>query len=800
MKNIKEYDISIKSDNTRLSFSEYSSNLTRLTLNLMTSAFSFKSILTIAYPKQALNILPIFTILYTDTFKKDILVISTKDRIKQHIRNFQNVFVQNEPLNKRITLLKESPNRRKFLEYGFEAETSLNPKNAISDTPNYNVLFSDDPMALDASSIEDERYLGKKNLFLTKVELDIGLVIIEEFNARFFSTNEYNAILSLINALLKKGKKVLLHFSNPYSQYIELLNKDIQSLVLMYNSAFFIDNKSKLYNLSWEKYESKQVNVYELDSPANYVLDFELLESTYSGNLDYYYDLYNRIKRDNWQLLKDHYSLINKMDSRFRELYNLSIHPSGYIFDIEIDGEFTCYTIDNFINFINDTYAADLPGEVGKVIQQLSSKLYSFYLELKQTRGYFDKETKTAPSKNLILLTALKDQDIPENNNKKYTFLVRNRHERPQLYANIKNLGLKHVWLDNISILKFDNLINADPDSLLFVSGCLYNVGNLSIIFNNFHEITFCTYKGINEHALREEIEKYSKDGANNKLRKYFSELFKELKISEKIPEYMKVKEVEISVEQALEQKKDEMESNIDLIPTSSDMNASEIIITPKQNKELKIVFKEIKTGKKKIRAYSKDHRLLVYNSEYGYELKKVKYLKIGNLVLNTEEDRDGLDFFCETYGWNTKVDIDAIHRYYRELLKFIDSGNSAESFYKKYCQFAEKPKSIGEFRLWLNQSVIGPELAQDIFALGKAGNIEHLINFSNYIYDQIEKVRVNHQLMGKRLKKVVNALTEDKNFAPESFEDMVLRNIISLYEIVEIRKLKKTSSNKPKI
>lgn len=96
----------------------------------------------------------------------------------------------------------------------------------------------------------------------------------------------------------------------------------------------------------------------------------------------------------------------------------------------------------------------------------------------------------------------------------------------------------------------------------------------------------------------------------------------------------------------------------------------------------------------------------------------------------------------------------------------------------------------MNEFSLWLNQTVIGPESSQDIFALGKAMDNKNLVDNYEYIFKQVQLVRNNHIKMGFELKNLINNLS-NKNKSQESFEESLLKKSIKIYRIVKILKRK---------
>jgi hypothetical protein len=778
MKDLKDYNIKINcpSKDEIIDFAKESSKLTRMTLKLLISGIHYNNIWVIANPNSELRIIPILTYLFKENFNKDILILSDRiknknyrKKIKSHIDRFKKIQIGNISIKEEIVPLIKSFNRESFYESGFKMGYDFSYLNSNNLSK---ILFSSDLYDLSIDRLKKEKYYGRNSISLNVLNINIGLIILE--NIDIFSDVYYDTLLELLKPLIRKKLKILIHFSNPFSKYISRLEKDLGANILLYDSSFFLRNKDTLYNSSWNTKKSL-ISDYELDNKYSYSLNYKIIDNLDPGNVDYYFEEFLRLKEYSKGKLQDEI-LLHLINQRFDELYNTALHPNDYTFSFFLNDFYPNSSIDEFIEIAKKEYES-VSDEENILIENLLTTLYSFYLELKNTKRYSDIKSFNKESKNYFLLSYLKEQDIQENTQKQFTILSQNAFERKKVRQDIHDLQLQHIFLDNILITTMQDFTVAHEDEVIY-PGCPKTIKELSILLNNSKELLFITYKGINNSMLQKQLKELKNKEFNVERKNYFIKIFKQLELSTKlIPPFLDIQNLD---------EKTPIEIEVEKFPIVDKRSPDKEI---KQKNDVRIRFVELKSKKRKIKSFYSHQRLIIYNKDVNSELREVKYLKKGDLVLDIDGKRSVLEIMCEIYELNSKVDLDSILEYYNKLSShFTLFKLTLQEFYNRYVSFTEKPKGISEFRHWIKQAIIGPEMSQDIKAIGEALNDDYLIENYEYIYSQIERIRINHIKMGRKLKRIVEKVLDKKDI--NSFEELLILNHLSFFEIREITKL----------
>ena len=778
MKDLKDYGIKIICSNNDFvsDFAKDASKITKMTLKLIQSGLFYNNNWIIANPNSDLNIIPLIAYLFKETHKKDVMVLIDKvknrnfsRKIKCHVEKLSRIQIGDKSIKQEIVPFIKSANRDQFYQNGFNMDDEINPNDAHLTR----IIFSHDLYDLSSDQLKKDKYMDKKSISLKKINLNLGLIIIE--NLDIFSDVYYESFVELLRPLVKKNVKIIVHFSNPFSKYISRLTNEINANTILYDSSFYIKNKQILFNPIWDKEKFNCINHYELDNRFNYDSNYKIAGSITLENIDFYYEEFLRIEKETRSFIRER-NLFLLIKQRFIELYNLAVHPNDYTFSFFVNQFYHNSNIDEFIDVINSE-SENLDDEKRMFIMNLLSNLNSFYLELKNTARYSDTKSFSKESKNYFLMDLLKKQDCVENSNKQYTIIGQNIFERKKLFQDIYTLDLKHIDINNIQITTIQEFSSAHNDCVI-VPGCPNTIRELAIILNNSREVLFITYEGLNNKLLEELLSEIKNKDFSLERKQYFTKLFKELEISQElIPSFLEVdlrQEILIS-ESEIKEKQiiDEAESE-----------------EPKLENEYKIRFIEMKTKTKRIRSFNGKQRLLTYDEDVSSELKEVRYLKKGDIVLDIDGKRNVLEIMCNIYELNSKVDLDSINEYYNKLLSYQKINLKLQDFYDKYVKFADKPKSMYEFRYWIKQAVIGPESSQDIKSIGLALGDDFLTENYEYIYAQIEKIRANHIQMGRKLKRIVKNLISKNKKDIDSFEDLLIINHLSFFDVRDITKI----------
>ncbi|MBU0459697.1 MAG: hypothetical protein KJ771_02720, partial [Nanoarchaeota archaeon] len=482
MKDLKDYDIKINcpSRDEMIDFATESSKLTRMTLKLLLSGIHYNNTWVIANPNSELRIIPILTYLFKENFHKDIFILSDsiknknyRKKIKSHVERFEKIQIGTNSIKEEIVPLVKSLNRESFYENGFEIEHDFSYLNSNNLSK---ILFSSDLYDLSMDRLKKDKYYDKKSISLNVLNINIGLIIIE--NIDIFSDVYYDSLLELLKPLIKKKIKLLIHFSNPFSKYISRFETDLEANILLYDSSFYLRNKDVLYNAAWDGKKSL-ISDYELDNKHSYSLNYKIIDDLDPGNVDYYFEEFLKLKEYSKRILKDE-TLLHLINQRFDELYNTALHPNDYTFSFFLNEFYPNSSIDEFIEIVRKDYelASD---EENILVENLLGTLYSFYRELKDTKRYSDIKSFNTESKNFFLLSYLKEQDLEENTQKQFTILSQNAFERKKVRRDIYDLQLQHLSSDNIRITTIQDFTVAHEDEVIY-PGCPKTIKELLIL------------------------------------------------------------------------------------------------------------------------------------------------------------------------------------------------------------------------------------------------------------------------------------------------------------------------------
>jgi len=767
MKKLSEFGIQIHSESRLITLDKSIGKLTKMTLNLLRSAFYFSRCNILAFPSTEFKPLDLLGVIYSKMYMRDILVISSPKKIKCHINRLDSIFLNSEKVQQHLIPFTKSYNRQNFFEIIDENE--IIEFDSVASPNSRKILFSKDLIDIDKDNLRKKKYVNKKDTDLNSINLNIGLIIIEDVESFLFSESYFK---SLVDIARNSRVKFLFIFSNPYSKYISKITHDLEALTLFFDENFLVRNSKFLIDQSILKIAT-EAN-HNIDNKNNYEIEYKVISNINPANIDTYYKDFLRQKSKYENILSEYVDLVKIIDTRFFELYNCFTHPGEYACQFYIKGSFHFYSsIDDFIDIVRASLS-NASIEIKDIFDFMLSNLMAFYLELRESKRFFDKKSYKLNGKNFSLLTFLKSNDKEINIHSKYLILVNNVYEKRQLFDDITNLKLKHIWLENINIKNYSEIHTADNQTILLVPGPLRYVSQMPNVLNYFKSIIFFTFEGMNNQSLTSQMKFYKYKVISNKSSEYFHKLITALKIDyNTLPKFlrnmMSLSEIPEEILSDIEYKK---------VPTSPILKPS-----------ITIKFLELKSRKIKQKSYNKTQRVLTYNFDTGYEFKKVKLLKVENLVLDIEGKKNILDLMSEIYDLKKSVDIDAINEYYSLLIDYYDNtGISLEEFYQRYKKYANKPKSIYEFRVWLNQGVIGPESAQDIESLAQAMGNDILLQNAKYVFDQIKKIWSNHVQMGRKLKRIIEKIAENKHFKPDSFEERVVYDNLLFYKVKEVK------------
>jgi len=300
---IRTYNPNPKATPNNPIISKNMSPLTNLFLNTFWNTFERKN-LVLSIPDPVLHSIPLLSYLYTYKNNKSVIVFTRK--IGNEVLHFRNYYLLNsgDYLFQKVPLGIMSENdimaeiylpratkkeyKRKYIE--IQKKRFLNrvePK----------ILLYYNEQSNRISNVIEKITLDEVKLDNLNVEIDIGLIIFENVDRFIYSSYSSQIFLKWITPLLEKDVKILFHFSNPLSKYIQLIKENVDSFVLQFGPSLLRYNKElKEASLSYfnaiPREEREFIDKYNVDRP-NFYIDTTEIDLFYpplsSGNIDEYY-------------------------------------------------------------------------------------------------------------------------------------------------------------------------------------------------------------------------------------------------------------------------------------------------------------------------------------------------------------------------------------------------------------------------------------------------------------------------------------------------------------------------------
>jgi len=828
------------------------SPLTNFFLNVFSNTLDKKNLI-YAIPDTVLRPIPILSYIFSSRKNKSVLVFTQKSgtQIKNNpaIEHNRNYYLLNsgDYLFRKIPLgfmvnncveakvyLPRAINKIKQQYIQYQKDNFIKSKGP-------KILLCYDENNSRISNIIEKIIFDEGKLDKLNVHIEIGLVIFENVDRFVYSLYSSQLFLKWITSLLQNNVRLLFHFSNPLSKYIQIIKEHTDSYVLQFEHSLLRYNENlKKASLTYfnsnsiPNDEKSFINKYNIDNSLFYtgITDIILLSPPLiSGNMDEYNkggrSLLKKIDESELTNKRLYYSLINLL----YKLPNLSINPSKYkelFYDFDLG--YRHYTIPNIIEKIKENLSDEQ--ELNKVyLEELISEIYCLYLELRECKRYGENDTYSRIAKDYKILQLLRDNINHEKDKTNIVLATYSPMERTILKTETEKLGFKNnlniEYIGTLSRKSFDR-----TNTTLILPGPL-RLKHIPELLKPYLKIIMVTYDGKNHDIGKEQIDlfySYSQqreDRAMSYLEEIYTDiglhkngLFKnykdrkselkeegtvvpieeELTDTEGDPLMVRIKKLlstrksKITWEFLQEEKDAErIEQKITELNQEDDMNQIE-----KENEYYRVILE-------KFDETTRINRNLPISKSYLY-LKDIndkvqegypKDFKIDNYIvlIGNDERKTFLDTIIELFNLEDSINKRLLMIWKEKLRDFIDKEKL--SYTLAHRLFIENGGSISypEFLNWAKGNVIGPSDSNDLVVLGKMMDNEELIENHELINQEVEELRNIHKITGRRVRKIIKeVLKGELNQSELSFEEYMLYEQIhnNIYRIVDIERMDK--------
>ena len=828
-----------------LKFPKELSPLTNFSLDIFANVISHKNMI-INFPDFKLYPASLFAYIFADKFDQSVYILadergdSLNSRTKfslnknhyllcnysEMLFHFLPVFYlkklkeneenyQNNSIDYKLSLEKYLPRAIPKFKKKYTEKNVLNNKfhpKLIIDTDNK--LYSIKEKLNVVLKTNDE--------YLNPEEHPIGLIIIENADRFFHSFGRLENFILWFKEL-DSDVKLLIHFNNPYLDYIKKLVNELNFVVLPLNN-YILETNEYLKSISIEYFNNVDLDKFELVNRYN--LDSSLLfakkenisiynQLISSGSLDTFFgSAYSTFKKIDIDNVYNQYSLHKARELLF-VLYNLTINPSNLKISFKINRNWIKGSIPHFIqNFKSRLYQENQKNRF--FIYSFLDSLSNMYYELANCKRVNEDLSYSRKAKDYILFELL--VELSKKGEK--VFIGTYMDTEPGILKEILVKGIGST--DNLFPINMEMLIQKSDSekegSILVLPGVIPEVFT-SELFKPYKEIVILSYEGNNYRFLQEQLDSlfgnileekqymdFLKDildefdeSENNEILNDFNKRFELIEFEE---ETITSDESDI-----VDQEIDEPEENIFTVDlhlneymgewekSKSNLNVDlSNVITQKTYDTISFKLMNIQTNQfvEKKLPVNKSYLTFdnIHNIDDAKELKPSE-LNSGDyiIIIDNDERKSLLNLVIELSNFNYIINTDLVEYWKLEFLNYVESNNLKYSeVYNVYCNNGGD-KTYQTVMQWCKGEILGPQSANDLYIVGKIINDGFIMDNYLSMFQQISLMRTSHRLTGRKLKKMIKSILSDEYLDVSSLnesESLIYENIQNgIYKIV---------------
>lgn len=629
----------------------------------------------------------------------------------------------------------------------------------------------------------EETSLSNHILLHKKAKIKYTNIIFEHFDKHTRSKDACDNFIKW--AKTNPNSKLVMHFSQE-SRFIKYIKENLDCIVIPYNLAILANSELReasleyFNNISHSDYQI--MKRYNLDEKHLHVIKDNISlceEFIESGNIDKYFK--NIIFTINNNIDVEHLAKKNyfyTMKNFIYSISNLAINPS--FFKVHIKSFRDLHV--TFVEFLN-IYLSNLDNETSKnkqYIEYILSMLSNMYNLLSKRKIYLQPRSYSKVGKDYKILDIAANKEKYFKKDRKLIIATLFSTEPRILNEDIKKAGIEDVEAIYINNLGKNNSIKDKSEYNLLIPGIVKR-RYFPELNENYEEILFLAYDGTHADLVRKQIDSFLNKSIEEEMKymSYFEEIYSLFKLSKdvgfmgnykkRVRKYkMELKDnnideqvctVNIPNKTTIESYLDDWElSETNMKINYSQQNSGKYYKNHNE-KTIKIRLRNIKTNEisEKELPISKSY-FSFYNigtMEEGEEKFPINFSVGEHIVLIGGDERKSMLDIIDDLNQN-KIDTELIEHWKIQLIEYITENKL------KYTEFYNLYSNKGGTRhyqtvlKWAKGEVIGPMQAEDLALIGKTIGDEYIIENSEGMINEINKIRNYHKRFGRKLKKII--------------------------------------------
>lgn len=828
---------SVHDPDYEIKIEENISPLTDVFLNLFSNLISKKNLI-VTFPDNILRPIPILTYIFSENFKRSSLVFTSNHKgfnnvsINDfHNQNYcmlardtrfitYNILIGNLSKNKVQFNIKfpKSSNKRRTKKIVSNLIKVLDLSKPIV------LLCTDDDLEI-VDSISEIEFDSKSNVFDENF-LDVGLVIFENVDLYINSKYTYENFIKWIKKYEDKNIHFLFHFSNPTSKFIDLIKKETDSFVIPFNvnliSKSYLFGKSNEYNSNYLTDYPKRKDIiknYNLDS-SNYFnesfLEYKgehlnIIQPLLKiGNFEDYFNFAKNILKgiDNKKVINQRMFRLSK--KLFYSLLSLTVNPLRFKIKYGYGENWRYYSIIHFLELFKKSLSYEDDAHTKQSLGDYIDCLISMVFDLGKTKHYGEQDSFDRVGKEYLVLDIANNPETYFQNDKKLIIACYNSVEVSILEEELRRLNINNVVVKNIYWLNKSLLSNKEEYNLLLPG--IVPLKHISELLMPYAKILILSYEGINFKNISKQIEDIDTLKQLDELRliNYFSEIYEYLDISDdaflnsiiniggpnnfKLVDKSDEKDYIANLANNIFKSSDYVDSKISekLSQEIAEDELSYEVDSP-PSETLNFTLKNLESGDVVNKKLPLDKSFNYLNKSNKLMEGSPKTIKKGDFLIfiDNNDKKTLLELIIEVYDLELAVDKNIIEFWKNKLMHYVTINNL------KYVDFNREFKAMGGNKtvpatsMWVKGETIGPNSAHDLYLIGKVIDNSTIMENYEYMFEEIEKIRVIHRVTGRRLNNLVKQIMGSKTnlnvdnlgYTSQLFYDKIRYGI---YEVLE--------------
>lgn len=664
----------------------------------------------------------------------------------------------------------------------------------------------------------EETSLYNHILLNKKSKIKYTNIIFEHFDKHTRSKDACDNFIKW--AKTNPNSKLVMHFSQE-SRFIDYIKENLDCIVIPYNLTVLANSELRESSLEYfnniNNTEYQIMKRYNLDEKHLHIIKDNISlceEFIESGNIDKYFKniiftINNNIDVENLAKKNYFYTMKNFIYS----ISNLAINPS--FFKVHIRSFRDLHV--TFVDFLK-IYLSNLDNETPENKQYIEYVLFmlsNMYNLLSKRKRYLQPESYSKVGKDYKILDIAVNKKKYFKKDKKLIIATLFRTEPRILNEDLKKAGIKDVEAIYINNLGKNNFIKDKSKYNLLIPGIVKRQ-YFPELNENYEEILFLAYDGTHANLVRKQIDNFLNKSIEEEMKYmgYFEEIYSLFKLSKnvgfmgnykkRVKKYkneLKDNKIDEQVLNVNTSNRTTLESYLDdweLSETNNKINYSQQnsgkYYKKHDEKIIKITLRNIKTNElseKELpitRTYFSFYNL--DTMEEGEEKFPINFSVGEHIVLIGGDERKSMLDIIDDLNQN-KIDTELIEYWKIQLIEYIAENKL------KYAEFYNLYSNKGGNRhyqtvlKWAKGEVIGPMQAEDLALIGKTIGDKYIIENSEDMINEINRIRSYHKRFGRKLKKIIYDIMSfgDVNSLSLSEDEYEIYKYIDngIYEIVWI-------------